>query len=237
MSEGESISRVVDASRALAAAGQSNFIWGHVALRDPQGRGAWMKAAGWGFEEIEPSRVVLVSPTGEVLAGDGRRHIEFPIHTEVLAAREDVGAVVHTHSPSATAFASFGVPLRPISHDGVHFTDPDIPRFPEGGNLIRTAALGRGLADCIGDNHGCLLPQHGLVTVGRDESEAVMKAVFLDRACELQLTAMAAGGPALWSDPDEVRSKRAEVWTPDQLRAGYDYLCRRASASFLTQPG
>ena len=69
------------ANRALGAAGQADLIWGHASVRDPSGRGAWMKAAGWGFEEITRERVVLVSDEGDVLAGEGRRHIEYPIHT------------------------------------------------------------------------------------------------------------------------------------------------------------
>ena len=43
------------ASRALAAAGQGDMIWGHASVRDPQGRGVWMKSAGWGLEEIDAS--------------------------------------------------------------------------------------------------------------------------------------------------------------------------------------
>jgi len=43
---------VVRAHRALAVVGQSDMVWGHVSLRDPQGRGIWMKSAGWGFEEV-----------------------------------------------------------------------------------------------------------------------------------------------------------------------------------------
>ena len=67
-----------------------------------------MKCSGWGFEEIDAGRIVLVSAQGEVLAGDGPRHIEYPIHTEIMAARPDVGAVVHTHSAAACAFAALG---------------------------------------------------------------------------------------------------------------------------------
>ena len=47
---------------------------------------------------------------------------------------------------------------------------------------------------------GCLIPHHGLVTVGATVAEAVMRAVCLDRACQVQLLAMAAGGPHTWSD-------------------------------------
>ena len=76
-----------------------------------------MKASGLGFEEVRPDDVVLVSWDGEVLAGTGRRHAEYPIHTEVMRRRDDVGSVIHTHSPAAVALGSLGVPLRPISHE------------------------------------------------------------------------------------------------------------------------
>ena len=127
----------VQASRALAAAGQGDMVWGHVSIRDPDGRGAWLKAAGWGLEEIDASRVGLVSPDGSVLDGAGPRHIEYPIHTEIMAARPDVGSVVHTHSPAANEFAALEVPLRPLDHAGSLFCYPDIPRFTLTGGLIK----------------------------------------------------------------------------------------------------
>jgi ribulose-5-phosphate 4-epimerase/fuculose-1-phosphate aldolase len=58
----------VSASRALAAAGLSNMVWGHAAIRDPDGRGVWMKASGWGFEEVKADRVLLVSPDGDLFS-------------------------------------------------------------------------------------------------------------------------------------------------------------------------
>ena len=222
------IKEVATGNNALAAAGQSDLVWGHASLRDPQGRGAWMKATGWGFEEVAPDRVVLVAQDGAVLAGAGRRHIEYPIHLELMAGRPDVGSVVHTHAPAASAFASLGVPLRAISHDGVEFALPQVPRYTRTGGLIRTAELGMALAETVGDGPGCLIPQHGLVTVGPDLATAVMRAMLLDRACAQQLRAMSAGGPALWSDDEELGLKQTEVWSPEQFRAGYDYLVRKA---------
>ena len=216
------------ANRALGAAGQADMVWGHASVRDPAGRGVWMKASGWSFEEIGTDQVVLVAPDGEVLAGEGRRHIEYPIHTELMAARPDVHAVVHTHSAAAVAFAALDVPLLALSHDGVEFAEPDLPRFTRTGSLIRSTDLGRDLAGTIGDGVGCLVPQHGLVTVGPDAATAVMRAVLLDRACAVQLTAMAAGAVQRWSDSAELGLKRSEVWPPAQLHAGYEYLCRRA---------
>ncbi|HEY0935618.1 MAG TPA: class II aldolase/adducin family protein [Trebonia sp.] len=218
----------VDGCRVLAAAGQADLVWGHPSVRDPEGRGVWMKASGWGFEEIDASRVVLVSPDGDVLAGDGPRHIEYPIHTEVMAARPDIGAVVHTHSPAACQFAALDVPLRALDHAGSLFVYPDIPRFGLTGGLIKNRSLGQSLAAALGDANAMLLPQHGIVTAGPDLPAAVMTAVLLDRACRAQLTAMAAGPLRVWGAEDDTVAKRADVWAPRQLQAGYEYLLRQA---------
>lgn len=221
------IAETAQANRALGASGQSDMVWGHASVRDPAGRGAWMKAAGWSFEEVTTARVALVTPHGEVLAGNGPRHIEYPIHTEVMNARPDVGSVVHTHAPAAVSFAALDRPLLAISHDGVEFAEPQIARFTTTGSLINSAELGRELAKTIGDGVGCLIPQHGLVTVGPDPATAVMRAVLLARACQVQLSAMAAGEILLWSDPAEIAVKKEQVWAPSQLTAGYAFLCRQ----------
>jgi L-fuculose-phosphate aldolase len=220
----------VQACQALTAAGQSDMVWGHASVRDPDGRGAWLKSSGWGFEEIDESRIVLVSPEGEVLAGSGRRHIEYPIHTEILARRPDAGSVVHTHSDAANAFAALDVPLRPLSHAGSLFSYPDVPRFTLTGGLISSKQLGQALADALGTAPACLLPQHGLVAVGEDVPAAVMTAVLLDRACRTQLTAMAAGEVVRWGSEEDTVAKRDVVWSQSQLRAGWEYLLRRFAA-------
>jgi ribulose-5-phosphate 4-epimerase/fuculose-1-phosphate aldolase len=216
----------VQASRALAAAGQADMVWGHASVRDPGGRGAWMKCAGWGLEEIDAGKVVLVGRDGSVRGGEGPRHIEYPIHTEIMAARPEVGSVVHTHSAAANAFAALGVPLRPLDHAGSLFCYPDIPRFTLTGGLIKSPALGAELARVVGDARACLMPQHGIVAVGPDVPAAVMTAVLLDRACRTQLTAMAAGPLRAWGDEQDTVAKRADVWSDRQLQAGWEYLLR-----------
>ncbi|MEU6607116.1 class II aldolase/adducin family protein [Streptomyces shenzhenensis] len=222
----EEIEETVRASRALAAAGLTDMVWGHAAVRDANNDGVWMKASGWGFEEISPERVLLVSRKGQVLHGEGKRHIEYPIHTEIMARRPDAGCVVHTHAPALSAFASLDVPLLPLSHDGVVFSDPQVPRFTDTGALIATAELGAALADTLGDAPACLLPKHGAVTAGPDAATAVMYAVLLERACRTQLMAMAAGELKVWSDAEEAAFKRDQIWNPTQRDAGWHYLNR-----------
>lgn len=214
--------------RALDVAGLGDLIWGHVSARDPDGRGAWMKASGWGFDEVDADRVVLVDRTGNVAAGDGRGPVEYPIHTEILAARPDAGAVVHAHPPYSIAFMATGAALRPISHDGALFVPPEVPRFTETGALIRTPELGAHLAEVLGEHRAVFMQHHGIACVGRDVAEAVMTAALLERACRLQLLAEGGGGVTTWSPDDEAIAKRAMCWTDAQLRGGWEYLTRRA---------
>ena len=213
--------------RILGAEEQGDLVWGHVSARDPDGRGVWMKAATLGFDEIGPEEVLLVGRDGDVLEGRGRRHAEYPIHTEVMATRPDVGAVVHTHAPAAVAFAALDVPLRPISHEGTLFVPPDIARFTETGDLILTRELGGSVAEAIADRNALLLVNHGIVAAGPDVPTAVLTAILLDRACRMQLTAMAAAELRRWSDEEEALSKREHCYAPELLRQAWEYLGRR----------
>ena len=233
-SPADAIALTAAGCRALWAAGQADLIWGHCSVRDPDGCGAWMKGTGWGFEEVGPEQVVLVSPDGDVLDGTGRRHIEYPIHTEIMARRGDVGAVVHTHSDAANALCALDVPLRPLDHAGCLFTYPEIPRFALTGGLISNRELGKALAAALGAAPACLMPQHGVVAVGPDLPSAVMTAVLLDRACRTQLTAMAAGPLVRWGSEEDTVAKRA-MWSPGQLWAGWDYLLRAAARASAEQ--
>lgn len=221
----------VEASHALAAAGQGDMVWGHAAVRDPEGRGIWIKAPGWGLEEVSDDRLQLVSYGAEVLHGDGTPHKECHIHLEILTAAPELTCTVHTHAQSAVAFAALDMPLLPLSHEGTLFAGDDVPRFRETGSLISAPALGKALAATLGGAPAALMPKHGLVAAGHTVAAAVMHAVLLERACALQLRAGSAGPVFVRSDAAEARAKRAECWPDSQLEAGYRYLVRRAAGT------
>jgi L-fuculose-phosphate aldolase len=213
--------------RILGLEDQGDFVWGHVSVRDPDARGVWMKASTWGFEEIDAAKVILVGWDGEVLAGDGRRHAEYPIHTEVMRARADVNAVVHTHASYAVAFASTEQPLRPVSHEATLFVPPEVARFTKTGDLILTQELGADVAAALGDRNAAFMVHHGIVTCGADVVEAVMAAVLLERACRTNLRTIAGGGAKTWSSDEEALAKREHCYPPALLRQAWDYLVRR----------
>ena len=222
------LDQLVTACRILGSEGQGDMVWGHLSVRDPGGRGLWMKAAGLGLEEVTRDDLVLVDREGTVLAGERPRHSEFPIHTEVMAARPDVGCVVHTHARAPVAFAAIEEPLYSVFHEGTFFVPPDVPRFTEISDLILTPALGARVAACLGDRPGLLLVGHGVVVAGADPVEATMGAVLLDRACRMQLEVLQTGRPYRWTPDEEARAKRAHVYPRRLLEQGYAYLARRA---------
>jgi ribulose-5-phosphate 4-epimerase/fuculose-1-phosphate aldolase len=218
---------VAAACRILGERGLGDMIWGHASVRDPGGRGVWLKGSGLGFEEVTAGDVVLIDSDGRAVSGSAPVHIEFPIHTEIMAARPDVNSVVHCHPTYCLAFAATGEPLRPISHEGTLFSPPDPPRFSDTADLIATREVGRSLAATLGSRSALFIPGHGMVAVGPDVPTAVMTAVLLERACQLQLAAMSAGGVKFWTADEEALAKREHCWGPKQIGGGYGYLRRR----------
>jgi ribulose-5-phosphate 4-epimerase/fuculose-1-phosphate aldolase len=225
---------VATASRVLAAEELGDFTLGHVSLRDPDGRGVWMKASSWAFEEVTADRVLLVGWDGEVLAGEGRRHLEYPIHTEIMRARADVHSVVHVHAPHAVAFAALAAPLRPISHEGTLFVPPALARFTQTGDLITTQELGQSLAAALGERNAVLMVHHGIATAADSVPAAVVLAILLERACRRQLLAMSAGEVRSWSSDEEALAKRRRVYPLETI---WSYLVRRATSPRAGEAG
>jgi L-ribulose-5-phosphate 4-epimerase len=216
------------ASQVLAANGQGDLVWGHASARDPGSADAvWIKSAGWGMEEVTSERVQLVNAGGDVLAGDGPRHSEYPIHTEIMAARPDVGGVVHTHPPYVLALAASGAPLLPVSHAGNYFAPLGVPRFTETTDLIRSRELGRKVAACLGDASAVFLVNHGMVTVGPDLQTATVAAVLLEQAARQQMLTRTFDGWATWSGTTESASKRGHIYTEASVASVWNYLVRR----------
>ncbi|GAA4920491.1 L-fuculose-phosphate aldolase [Actinomycetospora succinea] len=218
---------VATASRVLAANGHDDLIWGHASVRDPDGGGAWLKTAEWSLGEVTADRVHLVDGTGTVRDGSpSPRHSEYPIHTEILAARPDVGAVVHTHPPHAVALAASGQSLQPVSHAATMFVPPEVPRFTDTADLVLTAELGKRVAEELGERNALFLVNHGIVTVGPDLPTAVVTAVVLERACAQQILTRSAGGWPSWSPPEEALAKREHIYHPTAIAAVWDHLVR-----------
>jgi L-fuculose-phosphate aldolase len=142
--------KLIEAGRVLAGEGQGDYVAGHVTVRSPDDPGRiLMKPANIGLDEITLDNIVEVDLDGEKVAGTAKRHSEVFIHTEIMRARPDVQAVIHTHAMHAVVFSSLGRPLLPVGNDGTFFVD-NLPVFAETTDLIIDRARGRAVAACLG---------------------------------------------------------------------------------------
>ena len=141
-----------------------------------------MKPATIGLDEMTPENIITVDLDGQRVGGAMPRHNEVFIHSEVLRARPDLNAVIHTHAPHAVAFSSLGKELLPVNNEAGYFYKK-LPVFSETTDLIVTPERGKAVARCLGDSNALLLRNHGIVAAGRTLEEAVWIALKLERAC------------------------------------------------------
>jgi len=182
---------------------------GHVSMRDPQGRGFWLKRATLGLGEVQDEDFTLVDFEGNVLGGKGPRHIEWPIHSEILRARPDIDFVGHTHADYVTLMSCLDEDLLPYTHAGVYFF-PGPPRFVKTSELIRTPAMGRDLAACLGEADATIIRNHGCAFVGRTAQELCMTGVSLRQACQIHFMLAQTGRKTVWPDPAEAERRQRE---------------------------
>jgi L-fuculose-phosphate aldolase len=219
---------LADAGRVLAHEGQGDYVAGHVSLRLPDDPSIFlMKPAGIGLEEMDSDNIIAVDIDGNKVSGAAPRHNEVFIHSEVLRARPDVQAVIHTHAIHAVVFSSLDKPLLPVSNDAAFFAT-GLPVFSETTDLITTSTRGRAVAGTLGQHRALILRNHGIVTAAPTMEEAVFVALKLNQACHAQLLAHMAGGPALVAEPEDAKSKGAYASRTDLYVNTFNYVLRKS---------
>jgi L-fuculose-phosphate aldolase len=125
---------------------------------------------------------------------------ELPLHLAIYSARPDAGAVVHTHSPAATALSTLVDEVPAVHYYLAMFGGPvPVARYAPYG----TAELAGNVARALHDRTGCLMGNHGAVTIGPDLATAHDKSVYLEWLCDMYLRASSAGTPRLLP-PEEI---------------------------------
>ena len=147
------------------------------------------------------SDLILVSHTGEVVEGNlPVNPAAFAIHSAVHAARPDVIAAAHAHSIYGKAWSTLGRPLDPITQDACVFFEDHTVCEEGGGAIVLEEAAAKALAAALGPHKATIHRNHGLFTVGHTVDEAAWWFITMERSCQAQLLAEAAGTPLLISD-------------------------------------
>ena len=218
---------LIDAGRVLVAEGQDDFTRGHISFRVPDDPNLFfMKAHSIGLDEIATQNILTIDLEGNVVAGTARRHSEVYIHSEVFKARPDLNCVIHTHPTYSIALSATGRPLKCYSQPGALFYEA-LATYTDTINLIRTQAMGAGVARALGRGHAVLLKNHGVVVAGATIEEAVIRVIMLENGAMVQLLAEAAGEPAPEFSRADIEKLKADISQPQQFKINFDYLVRR----------
>ncbi len=221
--------QLIVAGRVLVAQGQDDFTRGHISFRLPDEPGLFfMKAHSLGLDEITPQNILTIDLDGKVVAGTARRHSEVFIHSEIFKARADVNCVIHTHPTYSIALSSTGRPLKCYSQPGALFYEA-LGTYADTINLIRSPAMGQGVARALGQGRAVLLKNHGVVVTGASIAEAVIGTIMLENGAMVQLLAEAAGEVAPEFPRDDIEKLKHDISRPEQFQINFDYLARRVA--------
>lgn len=191
--------RLAAAFRLFGHFGFDEGVAGHITARDPERLDHfWVNPFGMNFKQIRVKDLILVNDHGEVVEGNWPVNAAaFAIHSQVHAARPDVVAAAHAHSVYGKAWSSMRRPLDPITQDSCAFHG-DHSVFDDYTGVVLDLEEGKRIAHALGDRKAVILSNHGLLTVGQTSvDEAAWWFITMERTCQAQLLAEAAGTPVL----------------------------------------
>lgn len=186
--------RLAASFRLFGKFGFSEGVAGHITARDPELTDHfWVNPFAMPFQHIRVSDLILCNDRGEIVEGEWDiNKAAFAIHSQVHAARPDVMAAAHAHSVHGKAFSALGKLLEPITQDVCAFYG-DHALFDDYTGVVLDVEEGKRIAHALGDNKAVILRNHGLLTVGQSVDEAVWWFITMERSCQAQLLAQAAG--------------------------------------------
>jgi len=210
--------RMAAGFRLFARFGFDEGVAGHITARDPElSDHFWVNPFGVHFAHVRVSNLILVNGNGEVVEGHHPvNRAAFAIHSRVHHARPDVVAAAHSHSMYGKSWSSLGKLLDPLTQDACAFYR-DHGLFDDFTGIVYDTGEGDRIAGALGNYKAAILRNHGLLTVGQTVDEAVWWFIAMDRSCQAQLLAEAAGKPVPIRHDDALVT-RSQLGTP---RAGW----------------
>jgi L-fuculose-phosphate aldolase len=187
---------IITVSQALDAAGLVPNKSGNVSAR--VAGGFLITPAGVPYRELTPAQIVAPDPAGQPAAGGARPSSEWRMHAAIYAERTEVSAVVHTHSPRATALACAGRGIPPF-HYMIALAGGEIRCMPY--STFGTAELADSAVRGLTGRRAALLANHGVIAVGAALRDAYAVALEVENLAVQYLAMLSAGlQPVLLSD-------------------------------------
>ena len=222
------IDDLVAASRILAQHGVLD-AWGHVSIRHPANPERYLLSRARAAALVSADDIMEFDLDSDPVDQRGRRvFLERFIHGQAYRARQDVNAVVHSHSPTMIPFSVTGEPLKAISHIA-SFLVKEVPVWEirdvgtTQGLLVTNNRQGRSLAMTLGDGPVSLMRGHGNLVVAPDIKRVVHRALYTEINAQQLATALSFKRPIIFVAPDESQDPKRlddawEVWKSEAMK-------------------
>ncbi len=206
---------LIDAARSMAGLGINQGSAGNISLRVDEGM--LITPSAIPYDEITPEMVALMRLDGEYGAYEGPRRpsSEWRFHLDIMRARPEVGAIVHTHAPYAAAIAMARRDIPPCHYMVTRFGGRDVRCAPYA--LFGTAELSAHALAALAGRTACLLANHGFIATGSDLNAAMAAAVELEALAKQYVLSLSIGGPVLLTDAEieEAMRQFATAYKPN----------------------
>jgi ribulose-5-phosphate 4-epimerase/fuculose-1-phosphate aldolase len=205
--------------RLVAHFGMTDLIFTHISARLPGSDDFLINPYGLLFEEVTASSLVRIDREGEIVGSSdhGVNRAGFVIHSAIHEARPDVSSVLHTHTQAGMAVAAQRCGLLPLNQTSLEFYGR-VGYHDYEGIALNLDERQRLVTD-LGQHPVMILRNHGLLSVGRSPGEAFLRMYNLNRACEIQVGALAGQAEVQMPPPDvcEHTARQFEGSGPDAL--------------------
>ena len=198
--------QIVEFGRRLVTAHLTTGTGGNLSYFDRKEGLVAIKPSGVDYFEMKPEDVALFEPDGTPVEVPKKPSSETAMHLEMYRRRDDINAVIHTHSVFATTIACMGWEL-PAVHYLVGFSGYKVPLAKYA--TYGTEELARNTADGLGSFNAVLMANHGLLAVGSTMLGAFCTAEEIELVAQIYVRAKALGDPVILSreEMDKITGK------------------------------
>lgn len=209
---------VINFGLRMVAGGLVAGVWGNVSARAPKKDLFVITPTGMPYHKLTIGDMAVMNMRGETVEGKRSPSSEYMLHLLIYRSRPDVQAVMHTHSVYASSLAVARKPIPPLTEELVQLVGGGVQVAPYA--RAGTPELAQAAVGALGPLGAVLLANHGMVGVGRNLEEALHVCLIVEKAAQIYILAMQAGGEAALPPKDVValRDNYVQVYSRYILR-------------------
>lgn len=182
-----------NANIAIKKSGLVLLTWGNVSVKDDALKVIAIKPSGVAYETMTADDIVVVDFDGNIIEGTLRPSVDLPSHLALYKAHQEIGAIVHTHSTFATAWAQKGrsIPIYGTTHADYfstdipcadYLTESEMEDYEKNTGEIIAKLIKKGRAN---ETPAAIIKGHGAFAWGKNAKDAVLHAIVLEEVAKI----------------------------------------------------